>query len=298
MLVHIVKAKLKLNPILMSPETTPGAYLDWNILFSSGTARLSTDPPHKSWSAGRTAPATFPRVTTLMVITTVNTYQWCFEIHAKDPKIGITCGELADGLANDLHKLAGKRPYESLSRDQRHAVGEAYRHNRSRLPGVPGGTLGEGMRRLDYLREYVWWNGLEVVDPETSNDHNNLMARWLDQNPGQGRLATKMPCLLVLRLDTWQSRSQQEVNEWDQSRERRRSESGRSRSRAASNAANTASSVQGAWGGTWPAEAQGGRSRANSRAASRSRAGSRADGQYTTRVLPPSPTDSESDGTD
>ena len=68
---------------------------------------------------------------------------------------------------------------------QQRRVGGAYHHNRSRAPGVPGGSLGEGMRRVDWLCDETQFGGLEL-------DDEFLKTRWA--------IGTKrpLPCTFVL----------------------------------------------------------------------------------------------------
>jgi hypothetical protein len=64
-----------------------------------------------------------------------------------------------------MDKLTSQNDYEALSRSLKRMVLEAYRYNRSRHPDVPGGKMGEGLKRVDFLGQMTAFGGLEV-DPE------------------------------------------------------------------------------------------------------------------------------------
>jgi hypothetical protein len=85
---------------------------------------------------------------------------WVFNVRARDPAVGVTCGELIDSLAENFTRLSSSRDYESLPPRRRNQVSEAYTHNRSTAFGVPGGTLGPGMRRLDFLCKDTMFGGI------------------------------------------------------------------------------------------------------------------------------------------
>jgi len=128
------------------------------MLFSSAQCRRSTDDAHISWQKGRQEPATFPRVTYLRIVSDL--FPWMFTIHATKKAIGVTCGEVIDTLAESFSLLSSKKDYDALVPRRRNKVSEAYTHNRSTAYGVPGGTLGQGMRRLDFLCKDTMFGGL------------------------------------------------------------------------------------------------------------------------------------------
>ena len=132
------------------------------MLFKTNACQRSTDPPHISWSKGRDDPATFPRVTKINLVSEV--FPWMVTVHAMDRDVGVTCGELIDGLSDDLHKLTSAADYNTAPDAKKRMIGESYRHNRSRVSGVPGGRLGEGLRRMDFLGRDAVFGG--VVDDE------------------------------------------------------------------------------------------------------------------------------------
>ena len=132
------------------------------MLFPTSTVQRSTDPSHISWSKGRDAPATFPRVSSLRLVS--DTIPWVLNVEARDIGIGVTCGDVIDSIGQQLVKFSDKRDYERLTRGLRQEVGEAYRRNRSRNPDVPGGRLGHGLKRLDFLRQDTMFAGIEVDD--------------------------------------------------------------------------------------------------------------------------------------
>ena len=154
---------MRINPLLLpAPDDSDRDHLKWNMLFSSSHCLRSSDPPHKSWSSGRGEPATFPRVTQLRIIS--KAFPWMIGISARDKSIGVTCAEVVDGIADYLHKLSSGSEYNALSRARQKAIKEAYNHNRAPAHGVPGGALGEGLRRLDWLCQETVYGGIERND--------------------------------------------------------------------------------------------------------------------------------------
>ena len=155
---------MKLNP-LISPLAEDGSdqiHLNWNMLFPTSTVQRSDDPPHVSWWKGRNAPATFPRISSLRLVS--DTIPWVFQVEARDISLGITCGEVIDSIGRQLHKFSSKRKYDRLTSSLRREVYVAYRHNRSWDPGAPGGQLGQGLKRLDFLRLDTMFAGIEADD--------------------------------------------------------------------------------------------------------------------------------------
>jgi len=81
-------------------------------------------------------------------------------VHAMDTGVGVTCGELIDGLSDDLHKLTSAADYKAAPVAKKQIIGDSYRYNRSRASGVPGGRLGEGLRRMDFLGRDAVFGGV------------------------------------------------------------------------------------------------------------------------------------------
>ncbi|KIK57883.1 hypothetical protein GYMLUDRAFT_736827 [Collybiopsis luxurians FD-317 M1] len=166
LLVSVLKVQPKLNPLLIPAQTPAQArpeqerreYLTWNMLLASYMVQRSIDSTDSTWSEGRDNPATFPRVTCMRLISHI--FPFTFEIPASDINLGVTCGDLIDGLANSMREKCGRAIYESLSATRQSLVSQAYRRNRSQVPGVPGSALGEGLRRLDFLGMEHMWRGL------------------------------------------------------------------------------------------------------------------------------------------
>ncbi|KJA21117.1 hypothetical protein HYPSUDRAFT_141300 [Hypholoma sublateritium FD-334 SS-4] len=181
-LVKIVDASVKVNP-LISPLTDDGPerpYLKWDMLFETSTAVRSDEPPTLSWSNGRNQPATFPRLTSLRIISTMT--PWMIVVKAKDLDRGVTCGEVIQAIWSDMSRLSTKQDFECLSPRDKAELGNAYKRNRSANPGVPGGSLGQGMRRLDFLRSCSMFGGIEA--------NPNVVKRTC---------GAELPCVFVLR---------------------------------------------------------------------------------------------------
>jgi hypothetical protein len=164
--LHILGAKLELNPLLLPPADTAEDFLKWNMLFQPSSCHRSTDAAHVSWSRGRDEPATFPRITKLNAVMMMFTY----EINATDPNVGVTCGDVIEQTYVALSIRTAKDEYEALKSKAKQAVAKAYRWNRSTDPQAPGGRLGDGMRRLDFLGENTIFGGLRECSRSLNGD--------------------------------------------------------------------------------------------------------------------------------
>ncbi|KAJ7253312.1 hypothetical protein B0H12DRAFT_1116559 [Mycena haematopus] len=161
-LIRAVHAHVRLNPLIQpipdSAAATPPPYLKWNMLFPSNQCQRSDESVHMSWSNGRQEPATFPRVSLIQLVS--DAFPFVIKIPARNRDIGVTCGELIDLVSRDMYQLTSQAEYEALPSNKRRMVSEAYRHNRSRANGVPGGQLHQGMLRLDWLGQDTMYGGI------------------------------------------------------------------------------------------------------------------------------------------
>lgn len=159
-IIRVVRAKIIINPLLQPPpdDGSDRPHLQWNMVYTSAQCRKSTDERHVSWHSGRDEPATFPRVTFLRIVSPL--FPWTFGIRAKNPKVGVTCGDVVDALAENFMLLSSAEDFAVLPGRRQNHIAEAYRHNRSTAFGVPGGMLGEGMRRFDFLCKDTMYGGI------------------------------------------------------------------------------------------------------------------------------------------
>ena len=163
-LLHITGGQVRINPLLapLQDDGPDEVHLKWNMLFPTSTVQRSIDPSHVSWSKGRDAPATFPRLKELRIIS--ETVPWIIHVKASKEDIGVTCSEVIEAIARDLYRNTGKADFEALPPQVRNEVRAAYKHNRSPLPNVPGGMLGVGLKRLDFLRKNSIFGGIEFKE--------------------------------------------------------------------------------------------------------------------------------------
>lgn len=118
------------------------------MLFPTSTCQRSTDRQGRSWTQGRDEPATFPRVTAVRIV--CRGLPWMTTITARNPSVGVTCGELIDTISDNLYRHVSKAEMQSTPNSR--AITSAYWHNRStEADDVPGGRLGDGVRRVDWL---------------------------------------------------------------------------------------------------------------------------------------------------
>jgi hypothetical protein len=159
----VVKPNLLVNPLLQTqPKSSNNDYLNWDMLWPTSYCSRSCDPPLRSWSKGRDEPATFPRLTTIRIIS--SSFPWIIVIKAADIAVGVTCGNVIDGIDDFLQGFVKKSEFESASRQRKRDVTIAYRTNRSTVQGFPGGRLGEGIRRLDWLVTGTIFGGIRRND--------------------------------------------------------------------------------------------------------------------------------------
>lgn len=216
LLIPLLDVQLRINP-LIQPLVDDGPlnqlYLNWNMLFPTSHVHRSTDPEHVSWAKGRNAPATFPRLSMLRIVSPG--LPWVFEVRAGAGNKGVTCGEVIDRIAHELYKFSSRADFDTLPPRERADVTAAYKHNRSRSHGVPGGTLQQGMRRLDFLRANTIFAG--IVE---------------DDRVAQHVCGTLLPATLVLRRSPSYPMTEQEIRD-SEARMRAESRTGtRARSRA------------------------------------------------------------------
>jgi hypothetical protein len=82
-------------------------------------------------------------------------------VKASDAEIGVTCADVMEALHKDLHKSFSKEEVNRWSKGRLEKISAVYHYNRQAKEGVPGGALGKGFRRVDYLSEYTIFDGIE-----------------------------------------------------------------------------------------------------------------------------------------
>lgn len=160
-LVKVVGAAIKLNPLLAPPSDTQDDYLRWNMLFHTSNCYRTTES-QRSWVKGRNAPATHPRMTHIRIIS--RAFPWMIHARAQNPKLGVTCGEVLDAISTYMYGDVAKKEYENLPPSRKRQIWESYRFNRSTDSNAPGGRLGEGLKRLDWLSSVSRFGGLVTSD--------------------------------------------------------------------------------------------------------------------------------------
>lgn len=163
MLVHRMKAKMEVNPLIMPPtDALDRDYLKWNMLFPTGNCQRSSDRPGRSWHHGRNAPATWPRVTNIRLIS--RSFPWTIDIPATNEAIGVTCGDVIEAIHESMYARLSQQQYDHASRQQKRLLSESFYHNRSTAHGVPGGRLQQTLLRCDWLGQDTMFGGV-VDDP-------------------------------------------------------------------------------------------------------------------------------------
>jgi hypothetical protein len=116
-------------------------------------------------------------------------------IKAADGDAGVTCGDVIDGVDDFLHGMVKKEEFEGAGRQRKKDMTSAYHINRSTAHGVPGGRLGEGIRRLDWLVKDTIYGGINRNDGFVRAEYGGL------------------PATLELRCDMRIPLTQQEIHE-------------------------------------------------------------------------------------
>ncbi|KAF8514731.1 hypothetical protein BU17DRAFT_18829, partial [Hysterangium stoloniferum] len=157
--ISILDVKVQINPLLApSTDTADQPYLEYNVLLPVRSARRSTDQAGRSWTGGRTAPATFPRVTKLNLIS--KTFKWVMIIEADNPTLGVTCSDVLHGIHEDMNRLAPRSTIEGLAPREYNLLMESYKINRSTARHAPGGEFGAPVKRGDFLHRSIMFDGI------------------------------------------------------------------------------------------------------------------------------------------
>jgi len=160
-LLRAVNAQLFINPLLEPPDNgLKRPHIEWNMLFPTSTCHRSTDRKSQSWMVGREEPATFPRVTLVRLV--CRNLPWMISVRAHNRSVGVTCGELIDDIWDNLYRHVSKEEMASSSKQR--AITETYWYNRSTAHDVPGGRLGDGVRRVDWLLRHTGFGGIQRND--------------------------------------------------------------------------------------------------------------------------------------
>ncbi|ESK85814.1 hypothetical protein Moror_2399 [Moniliophthora roreri MCA 2997] len=162
-LTRILEVQPEVNPLLTPKADPEEEHIRWSMLHYSNTAQRTSDPGHVSWSRGREEPATWPRVTSLLLIPTLSSLSSIPTVYARKPDIGVTCGDVIDTISAALYTSTSGSTFNSCQHSAlKKAAATAYRRNRSTFTGMPGGRLGDGMKKLDWLGEDYTFGGVQV----------------------------------------------------------------------------------------------------------------------------------------
>jgi len=164
-----VGCKPHINPLIGPPGSHDDSgdqvpFLEWNMLFPPSDVHRSDEEQDLSWARGRDEPATFPRVSTMRIVCKHTLFPWILDVPAHNKDVGVTCEDVVDAISHFMRGRAEKALFDCCNPDQQRRVGESYYHNRSRSRDVPGGSMGEGMRRVDWLCDETQFGGLEIDD--------------------------------------------------------------------------------------------------------------------------------------
>ena len=82
-------------------------------------------------------------------------------VKASDADVGVTCADVMEALYKNFHKNFSREEVNRWSKARLEKISAVYHYNRQAKEGVPGGALGKGFRRVDYLSEYTVFDGIE-----------------------------------------------------------------------------------------------------------------------------------------
>lgn len=160
-IASIVRPEFLINPMLLlrPVEGVNNTAIIWNIVYPGSYARIPDDPSGESWFQERVEPATFPRMSSIRVIS--RTFPWIIEIKAEANGIAVTCRDVVDQLHKYLCVLLGPIEMDDVTPDHRKAMSVAFRANRSQ--DIPAEIFRDsiGMRRMDWLCKNTMFEGLE-----------------------------------------------------------------------------------------------------------------------------------------
>ncbi|EMD33259.1 hypothetical protein CERSUDRAFT_87571 [Gelatoporia subvermispora B] len=168
-----LNVKPDINPLL-GPQKEGSPHLTWNMLFPTAQCQRSDEDPRTSWREGRDAPATWPRVMRLQIVS--KAFPWVFDIHAFNSATGVTCGDLLDRIHLCLQERVSQAQLDSAPAELKGVMGEAYRYNRSPEPDVPGGRLPNTMLRCDWLAFDTTFGGI-VRNDKLAKERGGTQAR-------------------------------------------------------------------------------------------------------------------------
>ena len=213
MLVARVKARVSINPLLQPPnDQLDRDYLKWNMLFPTGNCQRSSDRPGRSWYSGRDAPATWPRVTQIRLVS--RSFPWAIDVPASDARVGVTCGDVVEAIHVNMYGRLSQQQYDCASRGQKRLLSESFYHNRSTAHGVPGGKLQQTLLKCDWLGQDTMFGGI--------GDDERLV---------RDMCGDALPCTFELKCVRRYPMTEQEIREHEQ-RERDEEERVRRRSRS------------------------------------------------------------------
>jgi hypothetical protein len=157
--IAIMKPTIQLHPLLGGSNDPKAPALVFDLLFPTSRIHLSTEHPSRSWMGGRHDPATFPRVDFLRIISPH--VPWTVEVRNPD---GVTCGDVCERLYAKFNELVARPEWETVPPEYKKEVTLAYKKNRSTEPGYPGGMMGAGIKRVDFLGERTMFGGAQIDD--------------------------------------------------------------------------------------------------------------------------------------
>ncbi|KAI0792638.1 hypothetical protein C8Q75DRAFT_791847 [Abortiporus biennis] len=159
--------RLELNPLLKPPpDDLKETFLKWDMLFPTGQCQRSCDPVLRSWSVGRNAPATWPRVKSLRLLPSLLPWDILVTAGTNNPDIKfVTCGDVIEAIHDYMYGRVSASQMKAAVPSQVRVLQESFHHNRSTAPDVPGGRLVGTLLRCDWLGNKTLFGGL-VNDDE------------------------------------------------------------------------------------------------------------------------------------
>ena len=152
----------ELNPLLM-PKKGGRDYLEWSMLSPPTECRHSSDPAHLSWTKQRCAPATWPRVTSLWLIS-----RGCpgpIEVSAANKELGVLCEDVINAISKYLAGYLTTQQCKAAPKNNQDVLSETWYHNRElRVPDTPSSGSLPQYHRFDWMGTDTMYDGCETVD--------------------------------------------------------------------------------------------------------------------------------------
>ncbi|KAG8984883.1 hypothetical protein FRB93_006180 [Tulasnella sp. JGI-2019a] len=134
-------------------------FLEYDVMFPSNTIHLSTDPTGQMWSKGVEAPATFPRLKLIRLVS--QHFPWVIHIQTRSDT-GVTVWDVVNAIHQYFMANASQEAdWDPTGPERRKEIVEAYKLNRSKKVGAR--IMPEALVKGDFLIDRTVFAGMKVA---------------------------------------------------------------------------------------------------------------------------------------